>query len=324
MTAPARGARLQHPILIAYDGSPAAHNSVRVAAALFPARHARVLTVHGPPVTFEQIMGAGGGLAPAAIRSGVDELAREIVKAARTTAQEGVRLATDAGMAAEPLIAEAGPRASDTILAVGDEQDAEVIVVGSRGRGGLERSLLGSTSSSVLHHASRPVLVVPGASEAPTGPVVLAYDGSDPARAAVAAAGRLLGGRSVVVVHAWESGIRHTVSGRVLGAAPLEEVRGIVHDFDAMYAGEAQSTVEEGVRLAREAGLEATGAVLESDVGRWRVIAAAGDDRDAAAIVTGSRGRGNVSSVLLGSVSSGLVHNADRPTLVVTSRSGNP
>ena len=114
------------------------------------------------------------------------------------------------------------------------------------------------------------------------------------------------------------------MSGRVLSAAPLEEVREIVHDFDAMYAAEAQSTVEEGGRLAREAGLEATGAVLESDAGRWRVIAAAGDDRDAAAIVTGSRGLGNVSSVLLGSVSSGLVHNADRPTLVVTSRSRNP
>ena len=171
---------MQHPMLIAYDGSPAAHDSVRVAAALFPALPARVLTVHEPPSTFERVAGAGGGLAPAAIHSGVEELAREIVKAARTTAQEGARLATDAGMAAEPLIAEARPRASDTILAVGDEQDAEVIVVGSRGRGGLERSLLGSTSSSVLHHASRPVLVVPGASEALTGPVVLATTARTP------------------------------------------------------------------------------------------------------------------------------------------------
>jgi nucleotide-binding universal stress UspA family protein len=315
---------LQRPILIAYDGSPVAENSVRVAAALFPMLHARLLTVHAPPITFERVAGAGGRLAPAAIRSGVEELAREIVKAARTTAQEGVRLATDAGMAAEPLVAEACPRASDAILAAGDEQDAEVIIVGSRGRGGLTRSLLGSTSSSVLHHASRPVLVIPQGPEPLTGPVILAYDGSDAARAAVAAAGRLLRGRPVVVVHAWESAIRHTVSGRLLGGAPLEEVREIVGDFDAMYAREAQSTVEEGVRLAQEAGLEATGSALESDAGRSRVIAAAGDDREAAAIVTGSRGLGNVSSVLLGSVSSGLVHSADRPTLVVTSSSQNP
>jgi nucleotide-binding universal stress UspA family protein len=46
----------------------------------------------------------------------------------------------------------------------------------------------------------------------------------------------------------------------------------------------------------------------------------AADDAGAALIVAGSRGRGGIASALLGSVSSGLAHNAGRPTLIVRPR----
>ncbi len=39
--------------------------------------------------------------------------------------------------------------------------DAEMIVVGSHGAGGLSRQLLGSTASKVAHHATVPILIVP-------------------------------------------------------------------------------------------------------------------------------------------------------------------
>jgi nucleotide-binding universal stress UspA family protein len=72
-----------------------------------------------------------------------------------------------------------------------------------------------------------------------------------------------------------------------------------------------------GVALAREAGLDAAGEAVESGAGAWRALAAAAGDRGAAVIVAGSRGRGGLASTILGSVSSGLVHNAETPALIV-------
>ena len=68
--------------------------------------------------------------------------------------------------------------------------------------------------------------------------------------------------------------------------------------------------------LARELGLDATARAVESADAGWRPLAAAAEAERAAVIVVGSRGRGAIRSTMLGSVSAGLVHNAERPVLV--------
>jgi nucleotide-binding universal stress UspA family protein len=45
---------------------------------------------------------------------------------------------------------------------VNASRDADMLVVGSRGGGGFARLLMGSVSSQVVHHASCPVVVIPG------------------------------------------------------------------------------------------------------------------------------------------------------------------
>ncbi len=49
---------------------------------------------------------------------------------------------------------------STTICTVAEEEQSDIIIVGSHGRGAIDRMLLGSVAQSVLHRTKKPVLVV--------------------------------------------------------------------------------------------------------------------------------------------------------------------
>ena len=68
-----------------------------------------------------------------------------------------VRGARDAGVTAEFLVWEGDP--GDSIASAAEAEHADLVVVGTRGRSGAERMLLGSVSDQVVRHAERPVLV---------------------------------------------------------------------------------------------------------------------------------------------------------------------
>ena len=71
---------------------------------------------------------------------------------------QAVRAARDAGVNAEFLVWEGDPGGS--IAAAAEAENADIVVVGTRGRSGAERMLLGSVSDHVVRHAECPVLVV--------------------------------------------------------------------------------------------------------------------------------------------------------------------
>jgi nucleotide-binding universal stress UspA family protein len=305
-------------LLIAFDGSAEAGAAVRAAAVLFPGARATVLTIHEPAVRALTAFRAGGALmSPELVEQNLSELERELVSEAKAVAAEGARLAVAAGLVAEPAVAPGERQPWEPILAAAAEHGADVVVCGTRGRGAVARSVLGSTSSSLLHHADRAVLIVPEGEAPADGPVLIAYDGSPAAREAIAAVGRLLPGRRTLVVHAWESALRHSLAGRALIGVPVHEIREFSDDLETWLREAAEATVEEGVELARTARLDVRGEAVESGSTAWRVLAATAETRDAAVVVSGSQGHGAVASVLLGSVSSGLVHHAERPTLIV-------
>jgi nucleotide-binding universal stress UspA family protein len=304
-------------LLVAYDGSAAADAAVVTAGHLFPAAHGRLMTLFDQTMGYEQVRRYGFGVDDTTLRRGVEALAREAREAGLEIAKRGVAAGETAGLTLEPAAAASGISQWPAILSAADEIDADAIVCGSRGRGGIARSLLGSTSSSVLHHSQRAVLVVPRAPVALDGPMLIAYDGSPGARAAIGRAGELLGGRRALIVNVWSSPIRHTLTGRALAGVPVGEFREFLSDYEAMFAEAAHADVKEGVTLARDAGLDASGEPVESGAGAWRALAEAAERHGAAVIVAGSRGRGGVASALLGSVSSGLAHNAQTPTLMI-------
>jgi nucleotide-binding universal stress UspA family protein len=137
------------PVLLAYDGSDHARGSIRQAARqLGSGRHAVVLTVWTPLAALPfGAPGAGG--------ADIDD---SIVAEAQEVASEGVRLAESVGFAATPQT-EAGNPVWRTIVDAADASDASVVVMGSHGRTGVSRLLLGSVAAAVASHTDRPVLI---------------------------------------------------------------------------------------------------------------------------------------------------------------------
>jgi nucleotide-binding universal stress UspA family protein len=146
---------MAQPVLIAHDGSPASAAAIKVAGDLLGPRPAVVVNVWGP------ILAA----APAgALPANLPELDSQLAEAAEKAAQEGARLASDAGFEAEPRTASQTP-AWLGIVSLAEELDAAAIVVGARGLSGFKSALLGSTSNGVVHHTKRPVIVIPSTEE---------------------------------------------------------------------------------------------------------------------------------------------------------------
>lgn len=151
------------PILIAYDGSPAARDAVAQAAVLFAPRKAIVMTVWEPGLSEFMLVPDATGMGTTMMPYD-PSVVREVDKAgedhARDIAEDGLELAQKAGLQAEALVVRDVTDAADAIVASAEERKAGAIVMGSRGLKGLRSKLLGSTSGEVLRKAGRPVVVV--------------------------------------------------------------------------------------------------------------------------------------------------------------------
>ena len=137
-------------ILAAVDGSELSTAAARTAAGLAAAVGAQfaLVSVFDPSV----VLSVEGG--PTAI-----ELAGILREDARRALDMAAKEASACPVAAR-LVREGTPGAE--IRAAASEWGADLIVLGTHGRGGIKRLLLGSTAESVLRHAPCPVLVVPG------------------------------------------------------------------------------------------------------------------------------------------------------------------
>ncbi len=145
-------------ILICYDGSPDARTALEHAAGLFSAHVATVLTVWEPieEVLVRQPLPYSGGAAVDI--EDIDEASRH---EADGVAAEGAMHARTLGMTAHPRSVARTTTAGRAIVVEAAALDADAIVMGSRGVGGVRSVLLGSVVHEVMQHADRSVLVVP-------------------------------------------------------------------------------------------------------------------------------------------------------------------
>lgn len=143
------------PILIAYDGSDAARHAIDHMASLFSGARAVIVYVRPPLESVAAHL--EGHPALEEVRS-VEAQAHD---AAERLALEGAAYARRIGLDAEARVSSSADSVADALIAIADEVDAALIVLGSRGRRELKSLLLGSVSHHVVHHARRPALVVP-------------------------------------------------------------------------------------------------------------------------------------------------------------------
>jgi nucleotide-binding universal stress UspA family protein len=146
-------------ILIAYDGSKHGQRAIAVAAERLtgPALVLHVLSAAPrAPLATDAMTGAMLDEDAYAARD------KELRRQAENIAQDGARLAREAGLDAEALVVEeSGRRVWRAIVEVAEERNAAMIVLGHRGGSTLRTSLPGSVSRAVVAHCDRPIVVVP-------------------------------------------------------------------------------------------------------------------------------------------------------------------
>jgi nucleotide-binding universal stress UspA family protein len=146
-------------IVIATDGSPSSQEAVGVGIELATEQGAAVTFVHVLPADEFLVAGRMGHI-PKAHRVDMDE--------SEVALHEAADAAQEAGL--EYTLERISGDTVDEIVAVADSADADLIVIGSRGRGPITSTLLGSVSKGVLAESRRSVLVVRGAHDREPAP----------------------------------------------------------------------------------------------------------------------------------------------------------
>jgi nucleotide-binding universal stress UspA family protein len=279
------------PVVVGYDGSPQAADALAFGRAL--ARAA------GDPLMLAGAYGPDDVARPEALDARRVAVLERLTEAADSLPQEG--------LPAVELRAAPGSSAAAALHGLAEAEHPRVVVLGSCHRGPIGRILIGSVAERLLNGAPCPVVVVPRGLADTDGiglqTVCVGFDGSPEAWTALQRAAQV----------AEVAGARLRV---ITAVAPLPSVPTmVVYPSELMEENvqAARVQLDHAVRSVTKA-VEAEGVLVEGAAVRRLEEEIAGD---ADLLVLGSRGYGPLQRVLLGSVSTALMHSAPCPVMVV-------
>jgi nucleotide-binding universal stress UspA family protein len=288
-------ARSTHPgVVVGVDGSPSSTMGVRWAAREAAMRNVPLTLVH---VSSWPAVWPAAPI-PAELQRQHGEEARQVIADAIKVAEDSVADGNRPEIDSELVVAAPVPTLIDL------SKEAHMVVVGCRGQDALQRTLLGSVSTGLIHHAHCPVAVIHD--EAPILlqpsqlPVLVGIDGSPASELATAIAFDEASFRGVdlLAVHAWtDSDISRVLS----------------MEWSALQSRAAEILAE---RLAGWQERYPDVTVHRRLVFDRPARHLLDESESAQLVVVGSHGRGGFAGMLLGSVSTAVVHAARIPVIV--------
>lgn len=279
-------------ILVATGGSPWSNAAVAYAIAIAARTGADlcILTVLTNPGSYAtpDVMGATDMVVDLVERQG-----QELLEQAASQAEA-------AGVSYQILRRWGG--VPETILQTADDEDSELIVLGSRTVSGWKRLQLGRIANAVASKAQQPVLVVkhppPPALDSPLWERVLVATGGSPwSDIAVAHA------IALAQAHHFELLLLHVIPRKRWGRAPEPN------------ADEGTSILALAEARAEAAGVAFRSILTHGDISS--TIAETAAEQDCQSIVLGSRGLGGWKRLMIGSISNAVAVKAAMPVLVV-------
>ncbi|ORB63882.1 universal stress protein [Mycolicibacterium tusciae] len=294
---------VHHGVVVGADGSGSSQGAVRWAAREAVMRHTCLTIVHiadsiSVPAS---TLAWPGGRVPDEVLEIQESDARNVIAEAICAAQ-GAAPGERPDIDSELLFGKPVPSLVDL------SKDAQMVVVGRRGRTGRHQRLLGSVSSGLIHHAHCPVAVIndEGSSLSPSSarlPVLVGVDGSQASESALAIAFDEASWRAVDLVAL-----------RVLWNADVSPLRMERSDLRRV----AEKTLAETLAAWKCRYPEVNvRVVVEFEDPARRLLE---QSETAQLAVVGNRGRGAIAEMLLGSVSSALAKDAPTPVLVARQR----
>jgi nucleotide-binding universal stress UspA family protein len=287
-------------IVVGVDGSPSSDAAVRWAAHEAEMRNVSLSLVHVVEQSPWGLSGLGGGngLPPFAVGEWQKTRGDEIVSAAVELAKQSIDARILPQLHVNVYFAAIGPALFDL------STHARMIVVGCRGHSAVNRVLLGSVSTGLIHHAHCPVAVIhdetPVGSQPSQLPVVVGIDGSPASELATAIAFDEASWRGVdlIALHGWSDGDVSSIPSNEWSAQQAVGEEALAERL----AGWRERYPD--VRLRRKVVLDAPARHLLEEAESSQLV------------VVGSHGRGGFSGMLLGSVSTAVAQAARVPVIV--------
>ncbi|MGI0092441.1 MAG: universal stress protein [Nitrososphaerales archaeon] len=300
-------------ILVAIDGSEYSGYALNVAMKIAERYTSRIELLHvrsprsGIPVvpapSIDPVMGAAPSMIlPATFPA--DRAKTETKEKSDDLLTDRLKIILGRGLESSAQTSQAADVGNE-ILKFAKSGDYDLMVVGSRGLGGLKNLLLGSVSSKVAKEAKRSVLVVKTRIENVVPKIMLGYDGSEESKKALEFAEdlgkKLYNNARVDVVSVFN--------------VPVSPEAYLGTEVDR-WEKEMRQQLESAVARLRSDGLTSDGKVLDH-TNVSGALAEAAEKGSYDLIVVGSRGLGRLKSLFLGSVANGIANSAKTNILIV-------